>query len=96
MNRKGCGRKWAWPNLGSYIGVCLQGLRKSPKDLSQYSLYVGQDLSFVSPEYEAGVLVTGLQCSFCPHCMLEAHNYTSIAYSWKSTIGLLAFICLQM
>jgi hypothetical protein len=28
---KGCGRKWLWPNLRYYPGICLEGLTKPMK-----------------------------------------------------------------
>jgi len=32
MNWKGCERKWSWPNLRYYPGICLEGLRKTTKN----------------------------------------------------------------
>jgi hypothetical protein len=55
MNWKGCGRKRSWPNLRYYPGICLEGLRKTTKNLSQDSRS--------PPEYEAGELTTQLQRS---------------------------------
>jgi hypothetical protein len=49
MNWKGCVRKWLW-----YCpGICLEGLRKTTKILSQ-------DIP-KSSEYEAGVVTTLLR-----------------------------------
>jgi hypothetical protein len=31
INCKGCGKKWSWPNLRHYPGMCLEGLRKTSK-----------------------------------------------------------------
>jgi hypothetical protein len=31
INWEGCGRKWPWPNLRYYPGICLEGLRKTIK-----------------------------------------------------------------
>jgi hypothetical protein len=31
MNWKGCGRKRSWPILMYYLGICLEGLRKTTK-----------------------------------------------------------------
>jgi hypothetical protein len=45
MNWKGC-------------GICLEGLRKTTKNLSQDSRSPGRDLNPGPPEYEAGVLTT--------------------------------------
>jgi hypothetical protein len=33
MNWKGYGRKWSWPNVQYYPGICLEGLRKIMKKL---------------------------------------------------------------
>jgi hypothetical protein len=58
MNWKGCGRKRSWPNLRYYPGICLEGLTKTTKNLSQHSRSPGRDLNPGPPEYEAGVLTT--------------------------------------
>jgi hypothetical protein len=56
MNWKGCGRKRSWLNLRYYPGICVEGLRKTMKNLSQDSRSPGRDLNPGHPEYEAGVL----------------------------------------
>jgi hypothetical protein len=33
MNLKEYGRKWSWPNLRYYPGICMEGLRKTPEKL---------------------------------------------------------------
>jgi hypothetical protein len=33
MNWKRCGRKWSWPNLRYYPDICLEGLRKTTRNL---------------------------------------------------------------
>jgi hypothetical protein len=58
INWKGCGWKRSWPNLRYYPGICLEGLRKTTKILSQDSRHPGRDLNQGSPEEEAGVLTT--------------------------------------
>jgi hypothetical protein len=58
MNWKGCGRKSSWPNLWYYPGICLEGLRKTMKNLSQNSRCPNRYLNPGPPEYEAGVLTT--------------------------------------
>jgi hypothetical protein len=58
MNWKGCGKKRSWPNLRLYPRICLEGLRKTTKNLSQDSRYPGRDLKPGPPEYEAGALTT--------------------------------------
>jgi hypothetical protein len=45
MNWKGCGRKWLWPNLRYYPGICLEELRKTTKNLSQDSQSLGRGLN---------------------------------------------------
>jgi hypothetical protein len=52
MNWKGCGRKRSWPNLRYYPGICLEGLRKTTKNLSQDNRSPGRDLNPGPPEYE--------------------------------------------
>jgi hypothetical protein len=52
-----------WPNLRYYPNICLEGLRKTTKSLSQDSRSPGRDLNLGPPKYEAGVLTTQLQCS---------------------------------
>jgi hypothetical protein len=44
--------------LRYYPCICLDGLRKTMENLSQYSWSPGRDLNPASPEYEAGVLTT--------------------------------------
>jgi hypothetical protein len=34
MNWEGFGKKWPWSNLRSFPGICLEGLRKTTKNLS--------------------------------------------------------------
>jgi hypothetical protein len=52
MNWKGCGRKRSWPNLRYYPYICLEGLKKTMKNLIQHSRSLSQDLSPGLPEYE--------------------------------------------
>jgi hypothetical protein len=53
---KGHGRKRSWPNLRYYLGICLEGLIKTTKNLSEDSWSPGRDLNPETPEYEAGAL----------------------------------------
>jgi hypothetical protein len=62
MNWKGCGRKQSWSSLSCYPRICLEGLRKTAKNLSQDSRSPGRDLNTVPPKCE-GVLSTQPQCS---------------------------------
>jgi hypothetical protein len=56
MNWKGCGKKRSWPNLIYYPGICLEGLRKARKILSQYSRSPDLDFKSGPPEY-VGLMV---------------------------------------
>jgi hypothetical protein len=47
-------RKWSSPNLRHYSGICLKGLRKITKNLSEDSQSLNQDLNLEPPIYEAG------------------------------------------
>jgi hypothetical protein len=58
MNWKRCRRKQSCPNLWDYPSICLEGLRKTTKNLSQDSQSLGWDLNHGPPKYEAGVLTT--------------------------------------
>jgi hypothetical protein len=58
MNSKGYGKKRSWPNLRYCPGICLDGLRKTTKKLSQDSKSVGRDLNPGPPDYKTGVLTT--------------------------------------
>jgi hypothetical protein len=49
------GRKRPWPNLGQYHGICLEGLRKTRKDMSHDSRSPARDLNPGRPENEVGV-----------------------------------------
>jgi hypothetical protein len=50
--------KWSWPNLRYYPGICLEGLSKMMRNISQDSRSPERDLNSGSPEYEARVLTT--------------------------------------
>jgi hypothetical protein len=43
MNWKGCGRKRSRPSFRYYPGICVEGLRKSTKILSQHTQYPDWD-----------------------------------------------------
>jgi hypothetical protein len=58
-----CGTKRSWPNLRHYLGNCLEGLRKTTKNLSQENQPPGRDLNAGPSEYEAQVLATRPRCS---------------------------------
>jgi hypothetical protein len=58
MNYKGYERTRKWHNLRYYPGICLEGLRKTTKKLSQDSQSPDRDLKPGPPKYEAGVVAT--------------------------------------
>jgi hypothetical protein len=60
LERQLYGRKRSWPNLRFYPRICLEGLRKATKNLSQDNWSPGEDLKPGPPEYEAGMLTTRL------------------------------------
>jgi hypothetical protein len=55
MNWKGCERRRSCPIIRYQPGICLEGLRKTTKDLSQDSRSPGQHLNL---GFKAGVLTT--------------------------------------
>jgi hypothetical protein len=46
-----------------YPGICLEGMRKTMKNLIEDSQSLGQDMKQRPSEYEAGVLTARPQCS---------------------------------
>jgi hypothetical protein len=65
MNWEGYGRKRSWANLMYYPAICLVGLRKTTKNLSQDSRSPDRRLNPVYSEYETGVLTTRPQRAVC-------------------------------
>jgi hypothetical protein len=64
MNWKGYEWKQLRPDLRYYPSICVQGLSKIMKTLSQNSRSLGQDLNLnLGPLMHEGVLTTWLQCS---------------------------------
>jgi hypothetical protein len=57
--KKGFGKKQLWPNFKVLSQNSPGGTEKNHKNLSQDSLFLGQDLN-LGPKYEAGVLTTEL------------------------------------
>jgi hypothetical protein len=57
MKRKGCGRRWSWPNLRYDPAIFLEELRKTTENLCQdyWSL---ADFNPGPPECEGRVLTT--------------------------------------
>jgi hypothetical protein len=47
-----CKWKRSWPNLRKYPCICLEGMRKITKNLSQNSQYLGQDSNRMPLEYK--------------------------------------------
>lgn len=62
----GCGRKWSWPYLRHYTGVCLKVLKET--ELCQDSRFPDRDMNPLPPGYEAGVSNTVSRCSTCLYC----------------------------
>jgi hypothetical protein len=58
MNWNGFVRNGRNQILGQYLGILLEGQRKTTKSLGQYNCYPGRELNQTLPEYEAGVLTT--------------------------------------
>jgi hypothetical protein len=56
MNRKEYERERSRPNVRHCPGICLEGVRKTMKNLGQDSRHSDQDLNPGPPEHEAGVL----------------------------------------
>jgi hypothetical protein len=63
MNWKECRKSKSWPNSMYYPGICLEGLMRTTKNLSQDRRTSGRDLNSGPPEYEAAVLSTQPRCS---------------------------------
>jgi hypothetical protein len=49
--------------------MCQEGLRKTTKNLSQYSLSLCRKFNLEPPKYEAGVLTTRPRCSEHATCI---------------------------
>jgi hypothetical protein len=65
MNWKGFQKKWPWHNWGhNYPGICLAGLRKIMKLLSQGSQCSGYALNWTSPKYKS-IALTLCQLTWC-------------------------------
>jgi hypothetical protein len=100
MNWKWRGGKRSWRNFRRYPGICLEGPRKTTKNLSQDSLSPGRDLNPVPPEYDAGLLTTQPLFSACSlaevdrrlrgaYCLQHHGDYGGSTYLWN--VGLLLY-----
>jgi hypothetical protein len=58
MKWKDCDRKRWWSNLKYYTDICLEGLRRTTKNLIQDSQSQGRDLNLRLLEYEAGMSIS--------------------------------------
>jgi hypothetical protein len=47
MDAKGHGMKRTWSHYRSYSGICLEGVRKTTRNISRVSTYPGRDTCFV-------------------------------------------------
>jgi hypothetical protein len=90
MNLKGCGRKRSWPNLRSYLGICLERLRKT-KDLNIDRRSPFRDLNPGPSEYESGVLTTRSRRSVGKHESLKYAGPRSCQHNTK-----FQFFCLYV
>jgi hypothetical protein len=45
----------SWRNLRHYIGIYLERLRRTTRNVSQVSWSLGRDLNLGPPEYDTGV-----------------------------------------
>lgn len=52
MKRKELARKWLWYNLSYYSGICVEGLKKTMKNLDHDNRSPGLGLSPGSTDYE--------------------------------------------
>jgi hypothetical protein len=52
----------SWCNLRYYLGICLEGAKKTYKIFTQNSQSLEQDLNLGHSEYEAGILPAQLCC----------------------------------
>jgi hypothetical protein len=84
INLKGYGRKQSWPNSRHYPGICVEGLRKATKNLSQNSPSPGQNINPEPPEHEAGVLTTESRRS---QEWRKAIFILNIAARWKRAVS---------
>jgi hypothetical protein len=58
MNWKGCDTNSSWPNLRYYLGICLQRLKSTTKNLGEDSGSLARYLNPEPPAYEAEVVMT--------------------------------------
>jgi hypothetical protein len=72
---RGRGRRRSWPNKWYYPSICLEGLRKPTKSLSQDRRSLGRDLNTGHPEYEAGAsTATFGVCNSVRQCFVQQSN----------------------
>jgi hypothetical protein len=69
MNWKGYERKWSWSNLWYYHGICLEGLRKTTKTVSQNSRSPCRDLNWGPSEYEEVLSIQTQRSVLCLNCI---------------------------
>jgi hypothetical protein len=49
-------RKWSWPNVRYYPGICVVGLKNTIKSFSDNSCCPGQDPNWIYPHYKLKVI----------------------------------------
>jgi hypothetical protein len=63
MNSNGRGKKLSWHNLKYYPDTCLEGPRKTTRNVSQDTQSPGRNLNPGPPQNEAGFLTIQLRHS---------------------------------
>jgi hypothetical protein len=85
---KGFGRRWSCPyfkEIARKFAICLEGLKKTMKNLSLNSRSPGRDLNTGPPEYEIWVLTTRPRCSLDFISMLkQRHIYRSTYFTFDN------------
>jgi hypothetical protein len=80
------GRKRVWPTLRYYPGVCLQGLKKTKKNLGQVSWSPGWYLNWGPPKYKR-------LSSYFISTILSAHYFWFFSVSSRTLSFSLASFC---
>jgi hypothetical protein len=81
MNWKECRRKWFWPNLRYYPGICLEWLRKTTKKPQ-----TGVSQSW-GPDMKPGPLNTKHECYLLDHDNCSLHIKLKNLMVWNLTLN---------
>jgi hypothetical protein len=79
--------KRSWHNYRYYLGVYLEGLRKTTKPIGQNSGSSGRNLNPRPPEYETGVLLTHLRRSVAMK-ITKIVRRANLFWSWSELVTL--------